>query len=198
MIAQILDAARFAPSGANTQPWQVAVVAGETKLRLQAELEDAFRSGEKPQMDYHCYAQKWFEPYQGRRIACGKQLYDSLNIRRQDGQRRIDQWVANYRGFDAPVIMLFFLDRGLEVGSYIDYGIFLQSLMLAALEQGLATCAQASLGGYPERVKRFLGYPLDSVLIGGMAIGYADEQAAVNCYRTPRQPVTSFTKFFYE
>lgn len=194
-IHRILDAARHAPSGANTQPWQVAVVTGDKKRELQQHLEHAFQSGEKPAMDYQYYPLEWQEPYQGRRIACGMQLYSALGIGREDRERRAAQWAANYRAFDAPVVLFFFMDKHMQAGSFLDYGLFLQSLMLAAVEEGLATCPQAALGEYPAIVKQALGYP-DTLLVCGMALGYEDSAAKVNSYRTPREAVETFTQFF--
>ncbi len=195
-VVAVLEAARHSPSGVNTQPWQVAVVTGSTKKRLQERIETAFRGGEKPQMDFQYYPLKWTEPYKSRRFACGIQLYETLGIERQEKDRRLEQWVANYRAFDAPVMLLFFMDPGLETGSYMDYGMFMQSIMLAAMAEGLATCPQAALGEFPEIVKSELDYAADSVLLGGMALGYEDTEALVNSYRTPRLSVEAFTRFF--
>lgn len=195
-ITRILDAARHAPSGVNTQPWQVAVVSGDRKKELGSRLEKTFRSGIRGNMDYRYYPAKWKTPYKERRKACGLQLYTTLEISRENKRRQMDQWAANYRAFDAPVMLLFFMDPGLEAGSFLDYGMFLQSVMLAAVEEGLATCPQASLAEYPEIVKEMLGYPEDSILLCGMALGYEDTEARVNSYRTPREETDSFTKFF--
>jgi nitroreductase len=195
-IRRILDAARHAPSGANTQPWQVAVVSGKRKLHMQQLLENEFRNGIKPAMDYHYYPTQWKDPYKARRIACGLQLYKTLSIAKEDKQRRDDQWAANYRAFDAPVVLFFFLDPGLEAGSFLDCGMFIQSIMLVAVEEGLAACPQAALGEYPQLVKQELGYPADSILLCGMALGYKDDNALVNSYRTPREAVETFTRFY--
>ena len=195
-VVAVLEAARHCPSGVNTQPWQVGVVRGARKIKLQERIEMAFRSGEKPGMDFQYYPLKWVEPYKTRRFQCGLQLYETLGIKRQEKDRRLEQWVANYRAFDAPVMLLFFMDPGLETGSYMDYGMFMQSIMLAAMSEGLATCPQAALGEFPKIVKSELDYPADSILLGGMALGYEDTEALVNSYRTPRLPVESFTRFF--
>jgi len=195
-VIAILNAARQSPSGVNTQPWQVAVVSGDAKMKLQGKIEKAFRDGVKPAMDFQYYPLKWVEPYKTRRFECGIQLYETLGIKRQDKERRLEQWVANYRSFDAPVALYFFMDPGLETGSYMDYGMFLQSLMLAAVEEGLATCPQAALGEFPQIVKETLGFPAGSVLLGGMALGYEDTEALVNSYRTPRRAVEEFTRFY--
>jgi nitroreductase len=195
-VAKILGTARNSPSGANSQPWQVAVVSKETKKKIEGALLAAFRSGAKEARDYEYYPTKWKEPYKRRRIACGTQLYDTLAIDRKDRVGRMAQWEANYRGFDAPVILFFFLDPSLAIGSYMDYGMFLQAVMLAAVDEGLATCAQAALSGYAGVVKEILGYPQESILLCGMALGYEDREALVNSYRTPREEVGGFTRFF--
>jgi nitroreductase len=196
IIDRILSAARHAPSGTNTQPWQVAVVTGEKKQQLCQELETAFRNQVERKMDYHYYPEEWVDPYKSRRKACGLQMYSTLKITREDKQRQLDQWAANYRAFDAPVMLLFFMDRIMQTGSFLDYGLFLQSVMLMAVEEGLATCPQAALGEFPAIVKTSLGYPEDCILICGMALGYEDKDALVNSYRTPREEVETFTRYF--
>ena len=195
-IREVLEVARYAPSGVNTQPWQVAVVTGDKKRSLCSKMEDQFRNNIKGVMDYSYYPDEWKDPYRSRRKSCGLQMYSTLNIGRDDKQKQLDQWAANYRAFDAPVALFFFMDPILETGSYIDYGMFLQSIMLAAVEKGLATCPQAALGEYPEIVKQELGYPQDCILIGGMALGYEEKEAMINSYRTDRQAVDEFTHFF--
>ncbi|MBF0219876.1 MAG: nitroreductase family protein [Gammaproteobacteria bacterium] len=196
LIQEILNLARHAPSGTNTQPWQVAVVRGETRKELTQARENAFREGIPGRMDYQYYPLQWNEPFKSRRRACGLLLYETLQISREDKQRQRDQWAANYRAFDAPVILFFFMERVMETGSYLDYGMFLQSIMLAAEALGLATCPQAALGEYPDLVRRRLGYPESSLLLAGMALGYADESAAINRYRTAREDPENFTRFY--
>lgn len=195
-INDILTAASHAPSGVNTQPWHVAVVSGEKKQELQESIEAAFRNGDKGKPDYAYYPDQWVEPYKTRRKACGLQMYSTLQIKREDKQRQIDQWAANYRAFDAPIMLLFFMDNGLQTGSFLDYGIFLQSIMLAAVDQGLATCPQASLADYPHIIKPMLNYPSDSLLVCGMSLGYEDTQATINSYRTPREKIDTFVSYY--
>ena len=197
-IIRILEAARHAPSGVNTQPWQVAVVTGNKKKQLEQRLERAFRGGLKEQADYRYYPGERREPYKSRRKACGLQLYRSLNINREDKQKQLDQWAANYRAFDAPAMLFFFMDEGMAQGSFLDYGMFLQSIMLMAVEEGLATCPQAALAEYPGIVKETLGYPEQTILICGMALGYEDIEAPVNKYRPSREEVGAFSCFFDE
>jgi len=194
-ITKILQAARHAPSGTNAQPWQVAVVTGAKKDELTKKIETAFKEEGVGDMDYQYYPLKWREPYKKRRVSCGAQLYSALGIDRRDRPGRLQQWVANYRGFDAPVILFFFMDGNMEKGSFLDYGMFIQSIMLAALEEDLATCSQAALGQYPKLIKDALGYGDDTILICGMALGYEDKEAPVNSYRTPREEIDVFTRF---
>ena len=195
-IERLLTIASHAPSGANTQPWQVAVISGDSKKVLEQQLQQAFETGKEQKPDYQYYPTTWQAPYLDRRKSCGLQLYSALNISKQDTEKRQSQWAANYRAFDAPVMLLFFIDSEMEKGSFLDYGMFLQSIMLAVMEEGLASCPQAALAEYPLIVKQQLGYPDDVILVCGMALGYEDKQAAVNQYRTPRSPVSSYTKFF--
>jgi nitroreductase len=195
-IHAILDAARHAPSGVNTQPWQVAVVMGNSKQTLQTKIETAFRAGNKGNADYEYYPTQWIEPYKSRRKDCGLLMYQTLKIERADKQRQMEQWARNYRAFDAPVMLLFFMDEHMQTGSYMDYGMFLQSVMLAAVDLGLATCPQASIADYPEIIKSELGYSDNRVLLCGMALGYEDKNALVNSYRTTRENVASFTDYF--
>lgn len=195
-ITAMLDAARYAPSGVNTQPWQVAIVTGASKEKLQKEIEQAFREGDRGKANYCYYPDKWVDPYKSRRKECGLLMYSTLDIKREDKEKQMDQWAANYRSFDAPVMLLFYMDKGLNPGSYMDYGMFLQSVMLAAVDLGLATCPQASLGDYPHIIKPMLDLPENSILLCGMALGYEDKDALVNSYRTSREEVDSFVSYF--
>lgn len=195
-IERTLRLASRAPSGANTQPWQVAVVTGQTKKEIEQQIEAQFRIGNRGKPDYQYYPLKWKEPYKSRRIACGMQLYSALGIGRDDKDRRLEQWMANYCSFGAPVVLYFFMESHLEIGSYLDFGMFLQSVMLVAEEEGLATCPQQALAEYPEIVRQELGLGEGFVLLCGMALGYEDESAPVNRYRTPRVELDEFVTFY--
>lgn len=195
-INTLLEAARHSPSGTNTQPWQVAVVKGESKHDLQDKIETAFRNGDRGKADFDYYPKEWISPFKDRRKECGLLMYSTLEISREDKKRQMDQWAANYRAFDAPVMLLFFMNPIMEKGSFMDYGMFLQSVMLAAEDLGLATCPQASLADYPHIIKPALNYGEESILLCGMALGYEDKEAVVNSYRTSRLAVEEFTRFF--
>ncbi|KAA3625986.1 MAG: nitroreductase [Proteobacteria bacterium] len=195
-IERLLEAARRAPSGANTQPWEVFVVCGDTRRRLLGALEQAYRSGQPPRMDYHYYPERWREPFRARQVECGRLLYETLGIARGELDRRREQWIANYRAFGAPAVLFFAMPKDLEAGSYMDMGMFIQSVMLAACEEGLASCPQAALGQYPDIVREHLGIAAERFILCGLALGYEDTAARVNGYRTTRVPVSGFAKFF--
>lgn len=195
-IEQILDAARWAPSGVNSQPWQVAVLQGATKQRLSEALIAAREAGRPENPDYAYYPEDWREPYSTRRKQCGLALYQALGIEKHDRAARLEAWNRNYRFFDAPVGLLFHIDRGLQTGSWLDMGMFMQNVMLAAREAGLETCPQASLAEYPDIVREILGLGEDKLVLCGMALGHPDPQAPVNRYRLPREAVENFTRWY--
>jgi nitroreductase len=195
LIHAILEAARFAPSGANTQPWQVVVVTQTYIQQIGDAIIAARNANVKENPDYHYYPNEWYEPYKSRRKACGLALYNSLNITMQDPEQRKLQWYRNYTFFGAPVGLLFFLDLKLEKGSWVDMGMFIQNVMLAAKSVGLDTCPQAALAEYPDIVRKIVEVPKEKALLCGMALGYADYQHPVNQYRTTRGSVETFTQF---
>lgn len=200
IIEGILETARWAPSGTNTQPWNVAVLSGTAKAQLCEKMAAKFAAHERGTPDYNYYtAGKLAEPYRTRRFKCGMALYGALGIARQDMPAREAAWSLNYHAFNAPVMLLFFIDKFLEKGSWLDYGMFLENVMLAALGYGLATCPQQALAEYPDLVRQYLGADYqDKILICGIALGYADTTAAVNHYRTEREEVTHFTRWYSE
>ena len=195
-VAAILDAARWAPSGVNIQPWQVAVVTGATKQLITDAMLAARRDGEPERPDYAYYPAQWTEPYKDRRKACGLALYAALKIGKNDADARMRAWNSNYHFFGAPVGLLFFVDRSLSQGAWDDMGMFIQSVMLAARGHGLDTCPQASMAEYPDVVRGILKVPDSRALVCGMALGYADNTAPVNRYRTGREAVDTFTTWY--
>jgi nitroreductase len=195
-IESILEAARFAPSGVNAQPWQVAVVSGATKERISTALLAARQNREPERPDYAYYPKEWVEPYKSRRKATGLALYAALKIGKDDPQARMKAWNNNYRFFGAPTGLLFLVERALSQGAWVDMGMFIENVMLAARGHGLETCPQASLAEYPDLVRAILGVPDSRALVCGMALGYADAAHPVNNYRTTREPVSAFTSWF--
>lgn len=199
IIEKILLTARWAPSSTNTQPWQVAVLRGTAKQRLCTALLQAAKEGKELCPDYPHYPELWVEPYKARRFACGMALYEAAGVKREDKQKRLELWQRNYQAFGAPCVLLFFIDAHLGKASWLDYGMFLENIMLAAQEYGLQTCAQASLSNYPDLVRQQLGEIYnDKHLICGLALGYADKTAKINAYRTEREPLNAFCQWFDE
>jgi nitroreductase len=196
LVQQLLDAARFAPSGVNHQPWRVAVLTGNTKKTLSQRIIAARHAGVNQHPDYHYYPDEFREPYLGRRKACGIALYHALGIQREDLEKRKQVWELNYQFFGAPVGLIFSLDADLVTGSWLDIGMFLQNVMLGALDLGLSTCPQAALAEYPDIVREVLNIPETQSIVCGMALGYADLTHPINQYRTTREPVENFTHFY--
>jgi len=195
-IESILESASGAPSGVNSQPWHVSIVQGHTKMALTEALIAARTNQPTPTPDYQYYPDNWSEPYKSRRISCGKALYKALNISHEDKQRKLKAWENNYRFFGAPIGLFFFVDKHLSKGSWVDMGMFIQTVMIAATAKGLATCAQASLAEFPHIVRDILKIDDQYLLISGMCLGYADTTHAVNQYQLPRESPTSFTQWY--
>jgi len=192
-VEEILRTARWAPSGTNTQPWQVAVAGREVMARISEKIVAALDRGDERNPDYQYYPHKFVEPYRSRRVTCGKALYEALDIQRDDKEGRKAQWYKNYDGFGAPVVIFVLIDATLEKGSWVDCGMFLQNVMLAAHGLGLGTCPQAALAEFPDIVRKEMGLANDLHLVCGIALGYPDSDAPENQYRTEREEVDAFT-----
>lgn len=202
LIADILRVASRSASGTNTQPWQVYVLQGESRDTLVQKVcaaHDALYANPalaaEYREEYNYYPEKWVSPYIDRRRANGWGLYGLLGITRGDKSRMHAQHQRNFRLFDAPVGLMFTLDRVMGRGSLVDYGIFLQSIMVAARARGLHTCPQAAWNGFAKIILPHIGAGANEMLVCGMAMGYADESAPVNGFRTPREPVAQFTRW---
>ncbi|MDX1725542.1 MAG: nitroreductase [Pseudomonas sp.] len=196
VVEHILQVAARAPSGNNVQPWHVHVVSGQAKQALCADLHTAATTqAEQHSAEYHYYPDNWFEPYQGRRRAVGFDLYEALGIERDDLPARNQQMLRNYQFFDAPVGVLISLDRRLNTGSFMDLGMFIQNIMLAARGQGLHTCAQAAFAWYHQIVRRHVPLADHDILVCGIALGHEDREAPENRMETPREQVANFASF---
>lgn len=195
-LHHLLDVARYAPSGTNTQPWKVYAVAGAVKDAMSAAIVAEYEAnGERSTREYEYYPTDWFEPFLGRRRACGWGLYGSMGITRADKDLMKEQRGRNYVFFGAPTGLLFTINRRLNVGSWMDLGMFMQNVMTAARGRGLHTCAQASFANYPEIVRAHVAIPDDEMLVCGMAVGYGDMSTPENIWRTEREPVEAFATF---
>lgn len=192
-IAQILDAARWAPSGCNHQPAKVAILGIQTRTLLTNRLIAAFRSGQKPNPDYEPPAKNWADIYKQRRKVCGLALYQALSITMEDHEGRSRQWERNYTFYDAPASLIVYIDKNMPKSSWIDIGIFIQSVLLAAEDLGLATCPQAAFSDYPDIAREVLSLK-DVDIVCGIAIGYEDKAHPLNSYRTVREEVENFSK----
>ncbi|MFZ4387995.1 MAG: nitroreductase [Chthoniobacterales bacterium] len=197
-ILEILDVATRAPSGTNTQPWKVTVVTGARKEALSRELIatalDPARDTEHEQ-EYSYYPDKWVHPYLDRRRKVGYDLYGLLGIAKGNRDRMQRQFARNYDFFGAPVGLFFTMDRIMGQGSWLDYGMFLQNVMLAARARGLDTCPQAAFTKYHRIVASHLEIPEEQMLLCGMALGYKDGDKIENSLQTSREPAISFTRF---
>ena len=202
IIMHLLEVASRAPSGANTQPWKVYVLQGASRDALVSQVctaHDAIRAnpelGAQYKEEYEYYPEKWVSPYIDRRRENGWGLYGLLGIGKGDKDKMHAQHQRNYRFFDAPVGLMFTIDRVLNRGSLLDYGMFLQSIMVAARGHGLQTCPQAAWNGFAKIILPHIGASADEMLVCGMALGYADESALVNTFHTPRVSAEEFTSW---
>jgi nitroreductase len=196
VLREIVALGRHAPSGSNIQPWRVHVLTGAALKRLGEAIQRAFL-GDEPghKRDYEYYTDPIVEPYLARRRQCGWGLYGTLGIGRGDHEKSKAYRASNYNFFGAPAGLVFSIDRKLEKGSWLDYGMFLQTLMLAARARGLHTCSEASIASYPDIVRRELGLGTEWIVICGMAMGYADAAALINTFQPPRIEVDEYAAF---
>ena len=197
-IEAILAVASRAPSGTNTQPWKVHVLTGQAKAALTRDIRAAYDDPierAKHTEAYAYYPTQWHSPYVERRRKVGWDLYALLGIGRADKAAMHEQHGRNYAFFDAPVGLMFTIDRLMEQGSWLDYGMFLQSVMVAARGRGLDTCPQAAFLQYHRIIARHLGLTDDETLVCGMSMGHADPDAPANQLTTEREPVSAFARF---
>ena len=199
-LKEILQVASRAPSGTNTQPWKVYVLTGNSRQSLVDKVcsaHDAVRADPALAAEYteayDYYPEKWVSPYIDRRRENGWSLYGLLGIGKGDKDKMHFQHQRNYRFFDAPVGLMFTIDRVMGRGSLLDYGMFIQSVMVAARARGLDTCPQAAWNGFASIILPHIGAGGNEMLVCGMALGYADPTDVVNTFRTPRVAVDEFT-----
>ena len=197
-IEDILHVAARAPSGTNTQPWKVHVLTGAAKERLSAAIQAAFddpAERARHTEEYAYYPTHWQSPYIDRRRKVGWDLYGLLGIGKTDKARMHAQHGRNYAFFDAPVGLIFTIDRVMQQGSWLDYGMFLQNIMVAARARGLDTCPQAAFTQFHRIIEAQLGLGPEEMVVCGMSLGHADPAAIENTLVTEREPVAGFTRF---
>lgn len=195
LIEHILDVARRAPSGSNMQPWTVYVLTGAALKRVTEATCQAFDSGKKYEGEYKYYPDTFFEPYLSRRRQLGWSMYGILGIGRGEHEKARLQQRRNYLFFDAPAGLIFTMNRGLPSGCFIEYGMFMDNIMLSAKSHGLDTCAQGGWSDYHEILRQVLPIKPEEIVLDGMALGYADTEAVIYKMETDRVPVSSFTQF---
>nr|WP_315218787.1 nitroreductase [uncultured Duganella sp.] len=197
-ILQILQVAGRAPSGTNTQPWKVYVLEGERKQELSSAILAIHNDPEQAKLhteEYAYYPREWVSPYIDRRRKVGWDLYALLGLTRENKAGMAAQHGRNYEFFGAPVGLIFTIDRIMEQGSWLDYGMFLQSVMVAARGRGLDTCPQAAFTQYHRVIGSVLNIPENETVVCGMALGYADTTKIENSLITERMRVEEFVKF---
>lgn len=199
-LEALLHVASRAPSGTNTQPWRVYVVQGASRDALCDKVcaaHDALRAdpslAARYTEAYDYYPTQWVSPYIDRRRENGWSLYALLGIGKGDKDKMHAQHQRNYRLFDAPVGLFFTVDKILGRGSLLDYGMFMQNIMVAARARGLDTCPQAAWNPFASLVLPHIGAGADEMLVGAIALGHADAQAPVNTFTTPREALAAFT-----
>ena len=197
-IREILDVSSRAPSGTNLQPWKVHVLTGDARQRLSDAILAAYDDpAERAQHaeEYDYYPREWVSPYIDRRRKIGWDLYGLLEIGKADKDKMHAQHGRNYVFFDAPVGLIFTIDRVLAQGSWLDYGMFLENIMIAARGRGLDTCPQAAFTQFHRVIKAQLGLADNEMVVCGMALGVADADAVANRLATARAPVDEYTRF---
>jgi nitroreductase len=200
VLEDLLQLSARAPSGTNTQPWKVYVLQGQSRNTLVEKVcaaHDAIRANPELAAEYReaydYYPEKWVSPFIDRRRENGWSLYGLLGIGKGDKDAMHAQHQRNYKFFDAPVGLMFTLDKVMGRGSLVDYGMFLQNIMLAARAFGLHTCPQAAWNGFAKIILPHIGAQDNEMLVCGMALGYADASDKVNTFHTPRVPAADFT-----
>ena len=197
-LEDILRVASRAPSGTNTQPWKVYVLTGDSQRQLSLQILAAFDDpalAAQHREEYAYYPTQWESPYIDRRRKVGWDLYGLLGIGKADKARMHAQHGRNYRFFDAPVGLMFTIDRVMETGSWLDYGMFLQSVMVAARARGLDTCPQAAFTQFHKIIMPAIGAGEGEMLVCGMSLGHADPAAVENSLVTEREPISGFARF---
>lgn len=194
-VEHLLDVSARAPSGTNMQPWRVVALAGTELNTFREALAAEFLAGGKEARDYQYYPDPFFEPYLSRRRKVGWDLYGHLGIAKGESAKMREQVAHNLRFFDAPVGLVCLIDRRLQIGSWIDYGMFLQNIAVAARARGLDTCHMAVFAQFAGTIRRLLGLPENDVVMCGVALGHEDPDWPANRLRTERVPAAGFTDF---
>jgi nitroreductase len=194
-VRTILETARQAPSGGNLQPWRVYALAGEPLAGLLAAVRGKLFAHPRGEgSEYDVYPAGLGEPYRSRRFKCGEDLYASIGVAREDKPARLRQFAQNYALFGAPVGLFFFIDRQMGPPQWSDIGMYMQTVMLLAREHGLHSCAQEAWSAWYRTVGECLAAPPELMLFSGMSLGYRDDEAPINRWRTERASLQEFAE----
>lgn len=196
IIRKVLDVARWTPSQSNIQPWRVDIVSGETLARFKREMTRRYLAGEPLTPEYPQYPSQWQQPYDSRRRHCGMGLYATLGISRDDREERRRAMAANYDCFGAPMACLIWTPRFLGQSFWVDCGMFLNNLLLAAGAHGLASMPQGALADYADLAHDMFNVGDEFLLLCGVSFGYADPEAAINGFKPDRETIDQFTTFW--
>jgi len=196
LLQEILTTASRAPSGTNMQPWNVHLLTGNSLRKVSEAVLEDFDNDVPYDEEQPYYPDKFFEPYLARRRKVGWDLYTLVGIEKGDKQKMKAQHRRNYEFFSAPAGAVFTIHRDLNIGSWLDYGMYLQNVMLLAREAGLHTCPQAAFCGYHKSIRRALPLKDEEVVVCGMTIGYADFSAVENTLETERADASEFLKLY--
>jgi len=196
VLQEILSSASRAPSGTNMQPWRVHLLFDDRLRKVSDSVLEAYDADLPYDAEEPYYPDKFFEPFLGRRRKVGWDLYSLLGIQKGDKEKMKAQHRRNFEFFSAPAAAIFTIHRDLNTGSWLDYGMFLQNVMLLAREAGLHTCPQAAFCGYHKSIRASLPLQPEEVVVCGMSIGYADFDAVENSLRTERAPFAEFTTVY--
>jgi nitroreductase len=193
LVRTILETARHAPSGGNLQPWHVYALTGARLTEFLDRVESRRAAGAIGDgTEYAIYPEELKQPYRRRRSQCAEDLYAAIGIARTDKAGRLAHFTRNFRFFDAPVALFFAIDRQMGPGQWADLGMFIQSIMLVALEHGLQSCAQEAWALWHKTIAEFIALPPEQMLFCGMALGYGDPAHPINGLRTHRAELEEF------
>ena len=192
LVREILDVARYAPSGGNLQPWKVIAVAGAERDAV-VDLAKANMPGDEG--DRPVYPANLWEPYRTRRFKVGEDMYALLGIPRENKMARLMHLSRNYEFFGAPVGLFFIIDRRMGHGQWAHMGMFMQSVALAAIERGVSSCMQEAWARFRAPLHTHFGLDEDEMVYCAIALGYADEEAPVNKLRSDRAPLGEIAEF---
>lgn len=191
-IREILETAKWAPSGGNLQPWKVHVLTGDTLAGFVSKINAKLMSGQMEEMEYNIYPPELTEPYRTRRRDLGQDLYELIGVPREDKVGKLKQLAKNFSFFGAPVGLFFVIDRQMEIGQFADLGMFMQNVMVLAREKGLHTCPQEAWAQWPKAIAEQLSLPENEMVFCGMSMGHMDESAVINTLQSKREDFDGF------